>query len=205
MALSPVSIGRSLEHLGRNSWLLPNPTRDFRDMKLDLVNCIEFDSGWERVSSDVDLILELKEWVSVTPDWKDIILRNDVAMFPVCLAGLKSVFMCNVDKVFCENVSRLSFAAVNDVEGVVFHRLLMDYRAEYGVFRFRCVVGDVLFKALRRHLRVSLEEFTGVYGLGLFYDDCFCDDLLVELLVVGRLRGPVRGYKLDGEFYPSFL
>ena len=91
-------------------------------------------------------------------------------------------------------------ACFDDRDGL-YERSLRSYKAEYGVFRFRCVVGDNLLRLLRRHLQVSEYEFESVYGEGLFYDHDFCDDLLVEMLVTGHLRGAVRSYKIEREYY----
>lgn len=202
MILTGEAIGNSLGNL-KDSWLVHDPARDYQDIKYDLVDCLTYDYGWERISSDQDNIIRLKNWRDTTSNWRSILESDDVAMFPDCLRSLKENYMLMYDKDFCETVNRMSYCALVDKDGmgVVYRRNLERYKAEYGVFRFRCVIGFNLFKVLRRHLQVSLEDFTAVYGMGLYSDPCFCDELLVELLVEGRLAGSVRAFKIEREYY----
>jgi len=197
------AIGQALGsvHLDGSSWLVNNWRRDYRDLKFFLVDCIRYNHGWDRVTSKPEAVGKLLEWVKVTPDWERIIRDDDVAMFPPVLRRFKVFLMVNMDKEFCESVNRLSYLAVNGENRELYHRSLQSLRASYGVFRFRCVIGDNLFKVLRRHLQVSLDEFESVYGEALLEDlDC-CDELLIEMLVSGRLRGSVRSYKIEREYY----
>ena len=200
--LSSEAIGRGLEsiHLDGSSWLVCNWHREYADLKFDLLDSIQYNYAWHRVTGDLDAVDSLLEWVDVTPDWERIISEDDVAMFPSVLDRLKSFYLVNVDKDFCEDVSRLSYI-VHCGGGELYCRSLSSCRAEYGVFRFRAWVGDNLFRSLRRHLQVTLEEFTSVYGEALLDDHDCCDELLVEMLVTGHLRGAVRSYKIEGEYY----
>lgn len=202
MILTGEAIANSLENI-HDSWLIHDPVRDYHDLKYDLLDCLSYDYGWERISSDTDKISELKKWRDTTSNWKSIIDSDDVAMFPDCLKLLKREYMLMFDKDFCETVNRMSYCSLVDFKGMgeLYRRNLESFKAEYGVFRFRCVIGFNLFKILRRHLRMTLDDFTNVYGNGLYDDPCFCDELLVELLVEGRLAGSVRAYKIEREYY----
>ena len=197
-------IGRSLENINNNSWLLPVDWKtEYRMIKQDIIDCLMWDVGWERITTDTDKIKELKEWKESQPNWEQIIKNNDVAMFPNCLSKVKSMFLVNIDKEYCESVSRLSYEASIDDNGIgeKYHQILEEFKAEYGVFRFRAIVGDNMFMMLRRHLQISEEDFQNVYGLGLHDDICACDDLLINMFVEGRLTGEVRGYRIDREYY----
>ena len=200
--LTGEAIGRSLADI-KDSWLLPNLQREYHDIKYELIDCLRFDVGWERISSDLLKINELKEWRDCTGDWEHIIRCDDVAMFPACLSGLKSMFMIMHERDFCETVNCMSWKSLinHKGNGSLYRRNLESYIAGYGVFRFRCMVGDRLLKLLLRHLRMSLDDFEAVYGYGLFLDHDCCDDLLVELLVTGHLRGGVRSFKIEREYY----
>lgn len=201
--LSSEAIGRGLEHLhlDGSSWLVCNWHREYADLKFDLVDSIRYNYAWHRVTSNHDAVQSLLEWVDITPDWERIIDEDDVAMFPPVLDKLKSFYLVNVDKDFCEDVTRLSYICMSGDVSELYHRSLSSCRAEYGVFRFRAWVGDNLFKSLRRHLQVTLDEFTNVYGESLLDDPDCCDELLVEMLVTGHLRGAVRSYKIEKEYY----
>lgn len=205
MVLTQEGIARALASVSfdGSSWLVPNKFYEYRERKLLLLDSLRFDYGWERISSDDGVIGELREWRDSTADWERILVDNDVAMFPPVLSGMKSVFMGEVIKEFCEDVTRLSYCSVTDYRGCggLYHDALVRVKSAYGVFRLRCVIGDELLKLLRRHLNVSEEDFTVEYGLGLCEDSCFVDDLLVEMCVVGRLRGVVRSFRIEREFY----
>lgn len=203
VTLSSEAIGRSLEnvHLDGSSWLVSNWHREYADLKFDLADSIRYNYAWHRVTEDPLVVSVLLEWASVTPDWERIISEDDVAMFPPVLSRLKSFYLVNVDKDFCEAVTRLSYMSCFGEFPELYHRNLQFCRAEYGVFRFRSVVGDNLFRSLRRHLQMSLDEFESVYGEALLDDPDCCDDLLVEMLVTGHLRGAVRAYKIEREYY----
>ena len=205
--LTPEAIARSLSSLGDNSWLIPNPRREYHEIKYELIDCLRYDYGWERISSDQDKILELKEWRDSMPDWEKIIRNDDVAMFPPCLKPLKQMFMIIYEKDYCETINCMSWNSLQNKNGMghVYRRNLEAYKADYGVYRFRCVVGDNMLKLLLRHLRMTLDDFVAVYGPGLHDDHCFCDELLVELLVSGHLRGGVRSYKIEREYYDGGL
>lgn len=200
--LTPEAIAKALDNIPRDgsSWLIPNRLYEYHRVIDDIIFALTYDTGWEKVSSNQEKIRQLKEWKDGVPDWEAILKRSDVAMFPPCLLKLKRCFMVEYEMDYCETVNRLSWLAVHDDNGVWYHNILEGYRAEYGVFRFRCVVGDNLFKLLRRHLRCTLDEFESVYGPGLHDDHCFCDDLLIEMLVSGHLRGAVRAYKIEREY-----
>ena len=197
------AIGEALGsvHLDGSSWLVDNWHRTYHDVVVTLVDCILHDYGWSRVTNNLEIVNELMEWVNATTDWRRIIEGNDVAMFPKVLFELKRFLLVNMDKEFCETVTRLSYQAVSEVNGELYHRSLQSCKAEYGVFRFRCVVGENLLKQLRRHLQVSESEFQDVYGECLLEDVDCCDELLIEMLVSGHLRGAVRSYKIEGEYY----
>ena len=199
---SSESIGEALGnvHLDGSSWLVNNWHYQYRDLIINLVDCISYDYGWQRVTDNLELVDELMSWVDSTPDWKCIIESGDVAMFPPVLDKVKHFLMVNTDKEFCETINQLSYQAkVTNSE--FYHKQLQSCRAEYGVFRFRCVIGDNLFKLLRRHLQVTEFEFQNVYGECLLDDPDSCDELLIEMLVTGHLRGSVRSYKIEEEYY----
>ena len=186
-----------------SSWLVQNKFREYNDKKLILIDSLKFDYEWDRISSDDKVIFVLKDWRDNTSDWELILRNNDVAMFPKVLDDMKSVYISEVIKEYCEDVTRLSYCSVKDYEGKgkLYHDALVRVKSAYGVFRLRCVIGDNLLKMLRRHLKVSEYEFTVEYGLSLHDDPCFCDDLLVEMLVTGHLVGGVRSYKIEREYF----
>ena len=199
--MSPESIARSLEHLrlDGSSWLINNWQKEWRILKYDLIQAIKYDCNWQKISSNKQAIDELKRWASEVPTWETIINTNDIAMFPKCLKQLKRLYLCQMDKEYCETVTRLSYAASKDNE--LYHRALQSYRAEYGVFRLCSVIGYNLYNQLRRHLQVSDEEFTATYGERLLDDLSCCDEMIIEMLVNGRLTGAVRSYKIEAEFF----
>jgi len=189
-------------HLDGSSWLVDTWSRRYNELQITLVDCIQYNYGWHRITDNPDVIDEIIGWAEETPDWRRIIESSDVAMFPPILKELKRYLMVNTDKDFCEAVNRLSYQAVHNKEmGDFYHKQLQSCKAEYGVFRFRCVIGDNLFKLLRRHLQVTEYEFETVYGECLLADPDCCDELLIEMLVSGHLRGAVRSYKIEREYY----
>lgn len=186
-----------------SSWLVQNKFREYNDKKLVLIDSLKFDYAWERISSDEEVICQLRVWRDTTDDWEEILRANDVAMFPSILNGMKSMYMSEVIKEYCEDVTRLSYCSVNDYQGkgALYHDALVRVKSAYGVFRLRCVIGDNMLKMLRRHLKVTEYDFTVEYGLSLHDDSCFCDDLLIEMLVTGHLVGGVRSYKIEREYF----
>ena len=205
ITLTPEGIARMLSNIPMDgsSWLIPNWRYTYRHMKYDLINTLKYDVGWQKISSNTEAIKQIKEWRDTTSNWQKIIETDDVAMFPLCLKKMKQYYMVNMDKEYCETVNRLSWQAKKNHHGngQLYHRILNDFKAEYGVFRFRCVIGDNLYKVLRRHLVVTDDEFTSTYGNRLLDDSDCCDELLIEMLVRGRLSGAVRSYKIEGEFF----
>ena len=198
--LNVEAIGNSLENI-KDTIYFPDWHRDYNKIKNNLLYCLDYDVYWDYIPFDRD---ELLEWKNEVSTWRTILEDNDVAMYPPCLHSLKEMFICEYDKEFCEDITRMSYCVMvehNKNRHDMFKRSLDDYRMDYGVFRLRCVIGDNLLKLLRRHLRVNSEDFMNVYGLGLCEDlDC-CDDLLIEMLVTGHLRGGVRSYKIESEYY----
>ena len=198
--MSPESIARSLEHLrlDGSSWLIDNWQKEWRILKYDLIQAIKYDCNWQKISSNKKAIAEVKKWASEVTTWETIIITNDVAMFPKCLRQLKRLYLTHMDKEYCETVTRLSY---NAQENELYHRALQSYRAEYGVFRLCSIIGYNLYNQLRRHLQVSDEEFTATYGERLLDDLSCCDEMIIEMLVNGRLTGAVRSYKIEAEFF----
>ena len=186
-----------------SSWLVQNKFREYSDKKLVLIDSLKFDYCWDRISSDDEIIRQLRVWRDTTDDWEVILRTSDVAMFPKVLDGMKSVYMSEVIKEYCEDVTRLSYCSATDYKGrgALYHDALVRVKSAYGVFRLRCVIGDNMLKMLRRHLKVTEYDFTVEYGLSLHDDPCFCDDLLIEMLVTGHLVGGVRSYKIEREYF----
>lgn len=201
--LSCEAIGRGLGsiHLDGSSWMIHNWHRDYADLKFDLIDSIKYNYAWHRITEDQEFVCKVLEWAESTSDWERILEEDDVAMFPPILNSLKSFYLVNVDKDFCETVSQLSYNVLFGECSELYHRSLQSCKAEYGVFRFRAVIGDNLFKLLCRHLQVSVDEFTTVYGEALLYDHDCCDELLIEMLVTGHLYGSVRAYKIEKEYW----
>lgn len=203
--LTPEEIGNSLANLSLDgsSWLVDNPMREYHEIINDLIFCLNYDIGWDKISSDMIKINELKQWKEEVSTWERILKSNDVAMYPPCLWKVKSMFLIIMDKDYCETINRLSWCSITDFHGLgdLYHRRLVMYKAEYGVFRFRNIIGDNMLKALRKHLNITEEDFEAVYGLSLHEDINSCDEMLVEMLVKGRLNGAIRNYKIENEYY----
>ena len=202
--MSAEAIAKSLEHiaLDGSNWLVQNPRKEYLTLRDNIIIALKYNTAksWDKVTKNKQLISDLKQWRDNTSTWETILEHNDVAMFPPCLKNLKSRFQCIMDKEYCEAVNRLSYTVVTDEASSLYHKSLISYREEYGVFRFRNVVGDNMFKALRRHLNVTRDDFTSMYGLALHDDLCACDELLIEMLVSGRLSGAIRSYKIEKEY-----
>lgn len=200
--MTPESIAKSLEniHQDGSSWLINNWQKEWRDIKFDLIQSIKYNTSWHKISSNTQAIADLKQWAEEVPTWETIISTNDVAMFPVCLKPLKVFYLVHMDKEYCESVNRLSYQAVVK-QSELYHRVLQRYKAEYGVFRLCSVIGHNMYKQLRRHLNITDDEFIDTYGERLLADPCCCDELLIEMLVNGRLTGVIRNYKIETELF----
>ena len=200
------AIAKSLEKipLDGSNWLIPNEKKEYLQLRDNLITALKYNTkkSWDKVTKNNQLITDLNEWKNNTSTWESILEHNDVAMFPPCLDDLKIKFQCIMDKKYCEGVNRLSYTVVHESggTGLLYHKSLISLREEYGVFRFRNTVGDNMFKALRRHLNVTRDDFTSMYGLALHDDPCACDELLIEMLVSGRLSGAIRSYKIEREY-----
>ena len=201
MKMSVQAICNSLEKIPTDgsSWLIPNWKYDYRNMKHDLIFGLKYDVT-KNLYDFTDDIDALREWRDATPSWEKIIENNDVAMYPPCLKEFKSFYMRHMDMDCCETINLLSWNAVHSDYTTYFHNRLYDFYGEWGVYKFRCIIGDNMFKLLRKHLNVTVDEFQSVYGVGLFYDVDCCDEMLIEMFVTGRLTGGVRNYKIEKDY-----
>jgi len=201
--LTPQAIANSLNNIPKDgsSWLIPNWHYQYRNMKFNLIQSLKYDINWNKINFVKD-IHSLQYWKNNTENWEEIIENDDVAMFPSELICLKKFYIIHTDMDCCERINQLSYNIIHSEYSEFFKKQLIDFYAEYGVFRFRCTIGENLYKMLRRHLKITHQEFQETYGVGLFFDKDCCDELLIEMLCKGRLSGAVRSYKIESDgFY----